>query len=260
MLLTLEKNLEAVTITMGPIQDLLSSSEPIEESNSQKYWKKLRRKFQSMVYTKLHQAAAPDVHQRFAHKLARWKLHQPSHPLHPQLSVKQSTPNWQARCAHNRLKAVARLTSPRVHAAVFGAVWNRWSTKKRYQLRGRCRLCQKPHTEDAIEHHVFCNSVREIATRRLRLDTRLHVNIHTFTCTNPLLHSKELLTRAALLIYATYRALNHQRHAPSPLQSEELFHAMSQWIVEGARGHAQSCQVLARTWTNREHTPLPRIQ
>ena len=30
MLLTLEKNLEAVTITMGPIQDLISSSEPTE--------------------------------------------------------------------------------------------------------------------------------------------------------------------------------------------------------------------------------------
>ena len=113
----------------------------------------------------------------------------------------QRTPNWHARCAQQRLKAVARLTPPRVHAAVFGAVWNRWSTKCRYQLTGQCRLCQKPLTEDSIEHYAFCSSVRELATRRLRLDTRLHVNMHTFTCTNPLLHSKELLTRAALLIY-----------------------------------------------------------
>ena len=260
MLLTLENSVETVQTTMGPIQALLRPSEPNEETNNHKHWKKIRRKFQSMVYAKLHKAAAPNVHERFAHKLARWKLHQPSHPLHAQLSVIQSTPNWQARCAHQRLKAVARLTAPRVHAAVFGAVWNRWNTKKRYQLRGRCRLCQKPHTEDAIEHYVFCNTVREVASRRLRLDTRSHVNIHTFTCTNPLLHSKELLTRAALLIYATYKALNHQRHAPCPLQSEDLYHAMCQWIVEGVRGHAYSCKVLASTWTNREHTPLPKIQ
>ena len=171
----------------------------------------------------------------------------------------QRTPNWQARCAHQRLKSLARLVPPRVHATVFGAIWNRWCTLRRYQTRGRCRLCKQKLTEDSIEHYAFCSSVREVAARQLRLDIRTQVNVHTFTCTNPLLHTEELLTRAALLIYATYRALNHQRHATSQLQGEDLYHAMCQWIVEGTRGHAKSSRTLASTWTDREQKPLPAV-
>ena len=43
-------------------------------------------------------------------------------------------------------------------------------------------------------------TVREVATRRLRLDAHAHVNIFTLTCTNPLIQSEEMLTRAALHI------------------------------------------------------------
>ena len=200
------------------------------------------------------------MHTRFAHNLDRWNLHLPTQPLHDHLSVLQRTPNWQARCAHQRLKSLAKLTTPRVHAAAFGAVWNRWCTLRRFQQRGLCRLCQRPHTEDSIEHYPFCITVRRLATSRLRLNGATQVNIHTFTCTNPLIRTQEQLTRAALLIYATYRALNHQRLADQPLHTEELHNAMCQWIVEGARGHAHTCQVLAATWTEQRGPPLPRIQ
>ena len=50
--------------------------------------------------------------------------------------------------------------------------------------------------------------MQELATRHLRLHKDRHVNIHMFTCTNPIVDSKDLLTRAAVLIYGTYRALN----------------------------------------------------
>ena len=158
----------------------------------------------------------------------------------------QRTPNWQARSAHQRLKTLAQLVSPRVHASVFGSIWNRWCTLRRFQFRGRCRLCQSLHSEDSIEHYAFCSVVKELAARRLRLDTQRHVNLHTFTLTNPCLNTKQLLSRAALLIYATYRALNFQRRASTALHGEELYNAMCQWVVEGARGHAQTCQVLAK--------------
>ena len=154
----------------------------------------------------------------------------------------------------------ARITTPRDHVAVFGAMWNRWCTIKRYQGQGRCRLCQKRHTEDAIEHYAFCSVVRELAARRLRLCTTTHVNIHTFTFTNPLLRTKELLTRAALLIYATYRALNHQREASTPLHPESLYNAMCQWVIEGSRGHAATCRVVASTWTNHHGDPLTPLE
>ena len=211
------------------------------------------------MHAALHQKSAPDAHRRFASKLSRWNLHSPTQPLHDHLSVMQRTSNWQARCAHQRLKTLAKLTTPRVHATMFGAIWNRWCTLRRFQQQGRCRLCQKQHTEDSIEHYVFCSSIRELAVRRLRLDLKIHVNIHTLTCTNPLIDTAELLTRAALLVYATYRALNYQREAAIPLQGEDLFQAMSQWIVEGARGHVHSCRVLSSIWTPSEGRPLPKI-
>ena len=172
----------------------------------------------------------------------------------------QRTPNWHARCAQQRLVELASLVAPRVHAAGFGASCNRWCTRRRFQLTGQCRLCRERHTEDSIEHYPFCSRVKELGTRHLRLVSSSHINVHTFTCTNPLVGSRELLTRTALMIYATYRAINHQRHASSPLQGEDLYRAMCQWVVEGARGHKRSCQVLAKMWTQSPDSRLPSIQ
>ena len=255
-LLTLETNFQEVQQDIGPIPALMGQPPMLDE---QRHWKRVRRKFQHQVYAALHKKHAPDVHTRFTQKLDRWRLHLPTHPLHDHLSIIQRTPNWQARSAHQRLTTIATLTTPRVHAAVYGAIWNRWCTLRRFQQRGRCRLCSQPHTEDSIEHYPFCNIVKRLAASRLRLNGSTQVNIHTFTCTNPLIRTEEELTRAALLIYSTYRALNHQRLSDTPLQAEELHNAMCQWVVEGARGHARTCQVLANTWTAQHGTPLPPL-
>ena len=200
------------------------------------------------------------MHTRFTEKLDRWNLHSTTQPLYDYLSPIQRTPNWQARSAQQRLKTLAKLTTPRVHAAVYGAIWNRWCTLRRFQQRGRCRFCQLPHTEDSIEHYPFCTTIRRVASTRLRLNGTTQVNLHTFTLTNPLLRTQEELTRSALLIYTTYRALNHQRRSDTPLNSEELHNAMCQWIVEGARGRPRTCQALAAAWTTQQSNPLPRIQ
>ena len=256
MLLTLNDNFGTLQQQIGSLRTLY---EP-PDTNDHSHWRQIRRKFQSTVYTKLHKKLAPDAHARFTQKLSRWNLHQPTQPLRRLLSAMQSTPNWQSRSAHQRLKTAATLTTPRVHAALFGAIWNRWCTLRRFQLRGHCRLCQLPHTEDSIEHYANCKAVTELATRRLRLCRHTQVNIFTFTCTNPFIRTSEQLTRAALLVYATYRASNHQRHTENSLHDEELYNAMCQWVVEGARGHTQSCQTLASTWTEHDGTPLPRLQ
>ena len=244
MQITLDSNLANVQREIGSVRTLMARH---LTSDTPKHWRRARRKFQSWVYAALHKKSAPDVHARLAHKLHRWNLQLPTQPLHDHISVRQRTPNWQSRCANQRLKLLAKLTTPRVHAAVFGAIWNRWCTLRRFQQRGRCRLCRLPHTEDSIEHYPHCTTVRRLASTRLRLNTSTQVNIHTFTCTNPLLRTKEQLTRAALLIYATYRALNYQRLADHPLGTEELHNAMCQWIIEGARGHSRTCRVLATT-------------
>ena len=122
-----------------------------------------------------------------------------------------------------------------------------------------CVLCQHPHSEDSIEHYSVCPALRELAARHLKLHPRDQLNIYTFTCTNPRLNTKELLVRAALLVYAAYRACNYQRHAATPLQGADLYHALCEWVVEGVRHHATSSDILARTWRNVPEQPLPRI-
>ena len=89
MLLTLESNLEAVQKKIGPVRELMTRKQP---TNDQQRWQHIRRKFQSWVYTALHQKSAPDTHARFTHKLGRWKLHLPTQVLHDHLSVIQRTP------------------------------------------------------------------------------------------------------------------------------------------------------------------------
>ena len=185
-----------------------------------------------MAYVAIHKHCCTNAHERYSQKLRRWRLDDPSHRLHNHLSVIQRTPSWHARSAHQRLKAFARITTPRVHTAVHGAGWNRLCTLRRFQLRGICRLCHQHNTEDSIEHYGFCSCVQALAARHLKLDTAIHVNIRTFTCTNPRLKTRELLTKAALLIYATYRALNRQRHVANSLRPEEFLNAMSQWVIE----------------------------
>ena len=63
--------------------------------------------------------------------------------------------------------------------------------------------------------------------------------------------------RAALLVYAAYRACNHQRKAASPLQGADLYHALCEWVVEGVRNHVTSSTILALTWRNVPEEPLP---
>ena len=122
MLITLESNLNEVQHQIGSVRTLMRRR---RSRNDDRHWQQVRRNFQSTVYAALHKQQAPDTHTRFAQKLERWRLDSTTHPLHDHLSVIQRTPNWQARSAHQRLKTIAKLTTQRVHAAVFGAIWNR---------------------------------------------------------------------------------------------------------------------------------------
>ena len=257
--LALEQTFERTRRKIGDLTVYFPRSAQAFTKENVQRWKACKREFQSRIYEAIHAREAPDPHARFREKLHRWKLDHPEQPRHNFLSVKQRTPNWQARSAFCRLSEIACHTAPRVHAAVFGAIWNRWCTRRRFQQKGLCRLCQSPTSEDSIEHYVTCKEVKQLASRRLRLDVAEHVNIHTFTCTNRAIATKELLVRSALLIYATYRALNYQRTAARPLQGEELYHALCQWLIEGARGHSTSSRILATAWTNMTQHDLPSM-
>ena len=104
------------------------------------------------MYLKLlhHQAFHPIA--RIRQKQARWHLHDSTRtPQPPDTSIQHNTPNWQANRTHHLLEHLSSLTSPRVRAAVFSTIWNRWCTRRRWQQRhkeeNKCVLGCSPTAE-----------------------------------------------------------------------------------------------------------------
>ena len=158
---------------------------------------------------------------------------------------------------------LSNLVAPRVGSAVFSTIWNRWTTHRRFQRRSeasnRCLLGCAPGAEDSVEHYAVCPCTRELASRYLRLDPVLQVNLYTFTCCNPHIQSTEDLVTSGLLVYAVYRATNHIRRTPLP-PNACIYDALAQWAREGARGHSRSSRILDSRWhQDRPRTPLPSI-
>ena len=175
-------------------------------------------------------------------------------------TVKQKTPEYFSRkCVHN-LNQLSKLATPRVLAACFGTIWNRWTTAARFQNEGICLLCHQIRTEDKIEHYSRCPVTKDFGRRFLRLHREHDLNLHTFTLTNPQINTTERLTSTALLIYAVYNLTNALRKDGEKLTREEAYNALTQHAREAVRGHPRSAGVLRQLWTHNKATPLPGLR
>ena len=224
---------------------------------------RLKIGFQRAAYGLVMRHTQPDPENRVRQKLARWNLDDPARHGPEAMSARQLTPNWIARRTLHNMYLLSTLVPPRVSAAVFSTIWNRWATDRRFQKRtldgaGRCRLgCGGRYAEDSIEHYGHCETIREVGIRQLHLDPDGQLNLRTFMQCNPRIRTKEQLTAAALLVYAAYRAFNHYRHNTPP-PSGQVAHALRQWVREGAMGHKQATSVLDALWARPcPSTPLP---
>ena len=144
---------------------------------------RLRSNFQRNAYQRLLEQGATPPEFRVRHKLERWALDNSSRHPHVVLSVRQRPPAALSnRCLRN-LHCLCDLVPPRVISAVFGVIWNRWTTHRRFQKRqADSNVCQLgcPRTaEDSLEH------VREVGTRFLKLHPLQQINAHTFLMCNP---------------------------------------------------------------------------
>jgi len=218
-------------------------------------------RIQSAAYDALlhHDDYAPEM--RIRYKQERWKLCSLEWHHNTILSGRQATPAWQARRTLHNLHILAALVTPRVCAAVFGTIWNRWVTHRRYQQRQSptnvCVLGCSRRAEDSIEHYARCPCTAQLAAKYLRLHPVYDVNLHTFTLCNPHIVTQEDLAMSALMIYAVYRATNHYRHHNTPC-AKEVQQALKQWVREGAVGHSFAMRTLDSRWSpTATHTDLP---
>ena len=245
---TLEGALAKITQDAGGIENLRCNRrvQPVALSKDRTW----RKDCQGSVYKFYVAVNAMDPVARLREKLARWQLgDKTKFPVMAKF-VHQSTPAWQAEACWWRLRCLEQAVPPRVQAAAFGTIWNRWTTSRRFQKRdsGTCLFCSVG--EDSIEHYCTCPVVRDICRRRLNLDPDRFASLHSFTLTSPFINTWETLITVSLLIYATYVTTNKLRHKSLGFGREDTFEALNQAIKEGARGHAMACKVLAQRWVD----------
>ena len=150
----------------------------------------------------------------------------------------------------NKLQRLTVLVAPRVAAACFSTLWNRWTTARRFQKRHRlgnhCVLGCEGGAEDSIEHYSCCQSVRCVGIKSLRLwpDS----DRCTFMLTDPRIDDEETLTCVAVLVCATYMATNcfRQCGGTDAVTAKE---ALEQYCRQAVRGHLRSQRVTDSRWT-----------
>lgn len=102
-----------------------------------------QKTFRAAAYQRILQQCEPNAEFRVRHKLERWGLGIPSRHIMMNLSVKQLTPAWTSIKTLHNLHLLQQLVAPRVVAACFSTVWNRWTTARRFQQRShRDNCCQ----------------------------------------------------------------------------------------------------------------------
>jgi hypothetical protein len=266
-ILRIDDNRRNFEQNIGSIAELLETAAGTSTgSNVMLRNEKIRRLFQRTAYQRLLRHSEPDPEFRVRHKQERWKLTDPSRHVCMRiqdLGVRIRTPHWMSRKALHNLQLLGGLVAPRVIAACFSTMWNRWVTARRFQQRADktnyCKLGCGGDAEDAIEHYARCERVWGMGTRFLRLQQPEHISVHTFMLCNPYIQTKEDLTCTALLVYAAYRATNQYRHLNTP-SATIAYDALAQYAREGVRNHRASSETLDQRWSaTAASSPLPPI-
>ena len=179
---------------------------------------------------------------RIDHKLGRWGLKGSRHRQRDLLG--------------GNLRRLGRLVAPRVAAAVWGMVWNRWCTARRFQSEAPCVLgCGQG--ADSIEHYMGCRAGREVGGRMLRVMGGYERRKHCMLGVTKFADDTEQ-TCWAVLVYGLYMTTNARRRKTGgggggggggPL--EVAVQEIMQHCRQAADGHLRTTQCLSKLWLNR---------
>ena len=197
---------------------------------------KVKRGLQRAVALNLLEVNRPNAEMRMWHKLQRWQM---------------AGPEAQVACRVLRLLGDLRvLVAPRVSAALFSALWNRWVTARRFHQRhatqNHCVLGCGGAAGDSIEHYCHCRAVRTCAWKFLRVDIS-NLGLQEFLMAEPGPVDPDELTCRAVLVYATFRATNYYR-AHGTCAGDIAVAALRQHCKNAVEGHEASRRVLDNRW------------
>ena len=172
---------------------------------------------------------------RIDHKLGRWKLDGNRHHVRNNLI--------------NNLQRLGKVVAPRVASAMWGLVWNRWCTARRFQSRAFCLLgCGQG--DDSIEHYIGCCVGREVGRRFLRVDGDYQyrklslLGVRRYTDDNE-------QSCWAILAYGLYMATNHKRSRPRTHSTLEVsVQEVMQYCRQASEGHGATSKLLSSRWAS----------
>lgn len=154
----------------------------------------------------------------------------------------------QAARALQRLRSLGSQVPPRVWAATFGVLWNRWATARRRQILCSHCLLGCEWGEDSVEHYGRCRVVWGFARDVLHIHCRFSPGWEYWTLVAPsdaeTEGSEHWWPRLALLHYAVLKATNAAR-TRGRLSACDAKRALQQATYEGARGHQLASRVAA---------------
>ena len=186
--------------------------------------RKIARSFQRTVVQQLRARTPYDAEGRVRCNLARFG----------HLDRRQA-----ARCL-KRLQQLSSTTPPRVWAASFGAIWNRWATARRCQSACSHCLLGCEFGTDALEHYGRCPIVYRFAKSQLHLSFRFSTCWEYWNLVAPddadTDRNPSWWPRFSLLHFAVLKTTNAARRR-GRLCPAEAARALQQAAIEGARGH-----------------------
>ena len=206
----------------------------------------IRSGIQRWIYARLEAPAPGQPELRLRHRLRRWKL-----PGFPRIVTSRVL---------RRLRTLSKLVAPRVQAAAISTIFNRWTTRRRFQQGYENSCVLGCGGDDSLEHYLRCSATLAFARRHLGLHFPTSAAWPLFLfADNPaeLQDSPSLWTRVALLVYVIYRTTNACRHATTKLTAADLQRALHQSLHEAVRGHPASLRMIPEHRPHLSHPSPP---
>ena len=187
-------------------------------------------------------------------------------PVLPCLRRRLERWNLDIPVGHRADRAVAALreawacTPPRVAVTLLYTLLNGWSTLRRFQQQGRCRLCNLQKAADSFEHLPYCSIVQWVATHLFRLPHSSAVShrehMANFLCLSGTTGS-HLQTRL-LFLRVVYMLYYHAKHQGGIADAKSALHLSRSLLLRAASGHPVSA--VANALLSDHRRPLPRTR
>ena len=205
-----------------------------DRSEREDFEKMFKSRFQAKAYSLIIPGYLGHWGQRIEAKLKRWEL------------------GWCHRnmfsdsVAHN-LGRLSKLVAPRVAAATWSTIWNRWCTARRFQSSKHCLLgCG--HGADSIEHYMGCRFGRQVGAELLGVDgdyedrKKAMLMVKWLPC-------DATCAGWAVLDYALYTTTIHLRSKGRTASTEsEARELLKGAVLRAVEGHPRCRRLLSERW------------